>query len=122
MSLLKQRSRAITSYARGARVGSTYKNFLKEINFAEEPAKEHTSHQQLKALLYDGYRFALSHQATMEAGALQVYHSALPFTPHDTLLYDTYAFEEAQSLPRPARCPRTVVSLPRVLTRRDTAA
>ena len=60
--------------------------------------KEKASHHQLKTLLYDGYRFALSHQATIEAGALQVYHSALPFTPHNTLLYNTYALEEAKSM------------------------
>ncbi|KAJ6545263.1 WD40-repeat-containing domain protein [Mycena capillaripes] len=58
---------------------------------------QNTSHSELKTLMYDGYRFALSHQATMAAGALQVYQSALPFTPHDTLLYQTYAPEEAQS-------------------------
>jgi len=60
--------------------------------------KTKASHHQLKTLLYDGYCFALSHRATIEAGALQVYYSALPFTPHDTLLYKTYAPEEAKSM------------------------
>ncbi|KAJ6576198.1 hypothetical protein B0H10DRAFT_942661 [Mycena sp. CBHHK59/15] len=80
MSLLKQISRSITA-----------------MRDAHEWTK-HSSHAQLKTLMYDGYRFALSHQSTIEAGALQVYQSALPFTPHSTLLYKTYAFEEAQSL------------------------
>lgn len=29
---------------------------------------------------------------------MQVYHSALPFTPHGTLLYKTYAAEEIYSM------------------------
>ena len=60
--------------------------------------KQGSSHDDLKTLIYDGYRFILSHQAAIEAGALQVYYSALPFTPHNTLLYKTYAQEEEKSM------------------------
>ncbi|KAJ7200176.1 hypothetical protein GGX14DRAFT_572287 [Mycena pura] len=80
MSLLKQIPRAIAA-----------------MRDAHEWTKT-SSHTQLKILMYDGYRFALSHQATIEEGALQVYHSALPFTPRDTALFKTYALGETQSL------------------------
>ncbi|KAJ7507233.1 WD40-repeat-containing domain protein [Mycena galericulata] len=80
MSLLKQTSRAISA-----------------MRDAHEWTKN-SSHPQLRTLMYDGYRFALSHQATIAAGALQVYNSALPFTPQDTLLYKIYAHEAAQSV------------------------
>jgi WD40 repeat protein len=74
--------------------------YIAEMTLLKHPRnlKAKASHHQLRTLLSDGYRFALSHQATIEAGALQVYHSALPFTPHDTLLYKTYAAEEAKSM------------------------
>ncbi|PBK63484.1 WD40 repeat-like protein [Armillaria solidipes] len=81
MSLLKDISRAISSmrHAHGWAARANVSTHVKE-------------------LLYDGYRFVLSHQANISQGAMQVYRSALPFTPHNTLLYRTYQLEEAQSL------------------------
>jgi WD40 repeat protein len=52
-----------------------------------------SSNKHLTTLLYDGYRFILSYQVVIAEGALQVYRSALPFTPNETLLYQTYQSE-----------------------------
>ncbi|KAF9512576.1 hypothetical protein BS47DRAFT_1486132 [Hydnum rufescens UP504] len=41
-------------------------------------------------ILSDSRRFILAHGEVIRASALHVYHSALPFTPHDTVLYKTY--------------------------------
>ncbi|KAF9512026.1 hypothetical protein BS47DRAFT_1318551, partial [Hydnum rufescens UP504] len=41
-------------------------------------------------ILSDSRRFILAHGEMIRASALYVYHSALPFTPHNTVLYKTY--------------------------------
>ncbi|KAF9512012.1 hypothetical protein BS47DRAFT_1114305 [Hydnum rufescens UP504] len=41
-------------------------------------------------ILSDSRRFILAHGEVIRASALHVYHSALPFTPHDTALYKHY--------------------------------
>ncbi|PBK77602.1 WD40 repeat-like protein [Armillaria solidipes] len=81
MSLLKEISRAISS--------------MKD---AHRWAVRANVSSHVRELLYDGYRFILSHHVNIGHGAMQVYRSALPFTPHNTLLYRTYQLEEAQSL------------------------
>ncbi|KAF9503231.1 hypothetical protein BS47DRAFT_1322867 [Hydnum rufescens UP504] len=43
------------------------------------------------ALLADARRFLLIHRELIRGSALQVYHSALAFTPYDTALYKTYS-------------------------------
>ncbi|KAF9505141.1 hypothetical protein BS47DRAFT_1386036 [Hydnum rufescens UP504] len=43
------------------------------------------------ALLADARRFLLAHRELIRGSALQVYHSALAFTPYDTALYKTYS-------------------------------
>ncbi|KAF8179114.1 hypothetical protein BJ912DRAFT_644648 [Pholiota molesta] len=63
-----------------------------------EWAVRSSSNKHLTTLFYDGYRFGLSHQVIIEKGALQVYRTALPFTPHDTLLYQTYQSEIYDSM------------------------
>ncbi|KAF9503562.1 hypothetical protein BS47DRAFT_788982 [Hydnum rufescens UP504] len=45
----------------------------------------------LITILADAYRFILTHSEVIRASALQVYHSALAFTPHATVLYETYS-------------------------------
>ncbi|KAI0060080.1 WD40 repeat-like protein [Artomyces pyxidatus] len=54
--------------------------------------------QDLVTLLYDAYRFIVSHQTVINSSALHVYHTALPFTPHDTALYKTYEKETRDSV------------------------
>ncbi|KAF9505275.1 hypothetical protein BS47DRAFT_561216 [Hydnum rufescens UP504] len=45
----------------------------------------------LITMLADGRRFILAHRDLIRGSALQVYHSALAFTPYDTVLYKTYS-------------------------------
>ncbi|KAF9518437.1 hypothetical protein BS47DRAFT_299858 [Hydnum rufescens UP504] len=45
----------------------------------------------LITMLADAYRFILAHSEVIRTSALQVYHSALAFTPYDTALYKTYS-------------------------------
>ncbi|KAI0064287.1 WD40 repeat-like protein [Artomyces pyxidatus] len=49
--------------------------------------------EDIVALFHDAYRFILSHQKLIGSCAMQVYQTALPFTPHDTVLYKTYCKE-----------------------------
>ncbi|KAF9505346.1 hypothetical protein BS47DRAFT_1354017 [Hydnum rufescens UP504] len=49
-------------------------------------------------ILSDSRRFILAHEEVIRASALQVYHSALPFTPHNTVLYKTYCGDEKDSI------------------------
>jgi WD40 repeat protein len=44
-------------------------------------------------MLYDGYRFIISHQECISKGAMLVYRTALPFTPRNSLLFKTYEKE-----------------------------
>ncbi|KAI0315273.1 WD40-repeat-containing domain protein, partial [Amylostereum chailletii] len=53
---------------------------------------------ELQTLLYDCYRFLLSHHIVIADSALHVYYTALPFTPHDTTVYKTYEHETGQSV------------------------
>ncbi|KAF9512726.1 hypothetical protein BS47DRAFT_1330217 [Hydnum rufescens UP504] len=52
----------------------------------------------LVTLLADARRFILAHAEVIRASALHVYHSALPFTPHDTALYKVYCKETRHSI------------------------
>ena len=52
----------------------------------------------LATLLSDVWRFILAHGEVIRASALHVYHSALPFTPHDTALYKVYCKETSHSI------------------------
>jgi WD40 repeat protein len=45
----------------------------------------------LITMLTDGRRFILAHGELIRGSALQVYHSALAFTPYETVLYKTYS-------------------------------
>ncbi|PPR00447.1 hypothetical protein CVT24_004508 [Panaeolus cyanescens] len=54
-------------------------------------------HESTNVLLYDGYRLLLSCQFQITRGALQVYRTGLPFTPHGTMLYKTYEKETTSS-------------------------
>ncbi|KAF9518938.1 hypothetical protein BS47DRAFT_1388613 [Hydnum rufescens UP504] len=45
----------------------------------------------LITMLADGRRFILAHCELIRESALQVYHSALAFTPYETVLYKTYS-------------------------------
>ncbi|KAF9512030.1 hypothetical protein BS47DRAFT_1486515 [Hydnum rufescens UP504] len=49
-------------------------------------------------ILSDSRRFILAHGEVIRASALNVYHSALPFTPHDTVLYKIYCRDGADSV------------------------
>ncbi|KAF9517546.1 hypothetical protein BS47DRAFT_1389797 [Hydnum rufescens UP504] len=44
----------------------------------------------LVTMLSDAYRFILTHGEVIRESALHVYYSALPFTPRETVLYQTY--------------------------------
>ena len=52
----------------------------------------------LVVMLSDAYRFILAHAEQIAASALDVYYSALPFVPKDTLLYETYSREGNRSI------------------------
>ncbi|KAF9518945.1 hypothetical protein BS47DRAFT_1337839, partial [Hydnum rufescens UP504] len=45
----------------------------------------------LITMLADARRFILAHRDVIRGSALQVYHSALAFTPYETVLYKTYS-------------------------------
>ncbi|KAF9506343.1 hypothetical protein BS47DRAFT_1428372, partial [Hydnum rufescens UP504] len=45
----------------------------------------------LTTMLADAYRFILAHGEVIQESALQVYHSALAFTPCDNALYERYS-------------------------------
>ncbi|KAF9508538.1 hypothetical protein BS47DRAFT_1488334 [Hydnum rufescens UP504] len=49
-------------------------------------------------ILSDSRRFILAHGEVIRASALHVYHSALPFTPHNTALYKTYCGDGKDSV------------------------
>ena len=49
-------------------------------------------------LLNDTYRFLFSHNQAISESAMHTYHSALPFTPHNTRLYHLYEQETRDSI------------------------
>ncbi|KAF9517895.1 hypothetical protein BS47DRAFT_1325747 [Hydnum rufescens UP504] len=49
-------------------------------------------------ILSDSHRFILAHRDVIRSSALHVYHSALPFTAHDTMLYKTYTGDGKNSI------------------------
>ena len=49
-------------------------------------------------LLNDTYRFLTSHHPTISESAMHTYYSALPFTPHNTRLYQLYEQETSDSI------------------------
>src|ERR1700686_3017186 len=49
-------------------------------------------------MLSDALRFIFAHAEVIEASALHVYYSALPFVPKSTLLYKTYSHEGEHSV------------------------
>ena len=49
-------------------------------------------------LLNDAYRFLFSHHQTISESAMHTYHSALPFTPHNTRLRHLYEQETSHSI------------------------
>ncbi|KAF9505219.1 hypothetical protein BS47DRAFT_1374330 [Hydnum rufescens UP504] len=61
-------------------------------------AKVSKSKPTVIRILSDSHRFILVYAEVIRASALHVYHSALPFTPHNTLLYKTYCGEGVDSV------------------------
>lgn len=55
--------------------------------------QQFTAGDDLKTLIYDAHQFTVAFFGPISQGALQVYHSALPFTPQDTLLYKNFQGE-----------------------------
>ena len=49
-------------------------------------------------LLNDAYHFLSSYNRTISSSAMNTYYSALPFTPHDTRLYQLYEKETSHSI------------------------
>ena len=49
-------------------------------------------------LLNDAYRFLSSYNQTISSSAMHTYYSALPFTPHNTRLYQLYEQETSHSI------------------------
>ena len=49
-------------------------------------------------LLNDAYRFLYSYNETISSSAMHTYYSALPFTPHNTCLYQLYKQETSHSI------------------------
>ncbi|KAF7978013.1 hypothetical protein HWV62_1877 [Athelia sp. TMB] len=59
--------------------------------------QEFSPKSQLYRMAHDAHRFAQYFSNTIQEHPLLIYHSALPFAPHDTLIYQTYYHER---LPR----------------------
>ena len=49
-------------------------------------------------LINDAYHFLFSHHQAISEGAMHTYYSALPFTPHNTCLYNLYKQETSHSI------------------------
>ncbi|KAF9518419.1 hypothetical protein BS47DRAFT_298514 [Hydnum rufescens UP504] len=71
-------------------IGSVY-SAVTSIEAACRWARDSKCEPALITMLADAHRFILTHSEVIRASALQVYHSALAFTPYDTTLYKTYS-------------------------------
>jgi len=65
-------------------------NAVRSIEEAYRWAKSSKCESSVLRILSDSRRFIRAHGEVIRESALHVYHSALPFTPHDTLLYKAY--------------------------------
>ncbi|KAF9512010.1 hypothetical protein BS47DRAFT_1363413 [Hydnum rufescens UP504] len=70
-------------------------NLIKE---AHNWANISKSNSMVVRILSDSHRFILANGEVIRASALHVYHSALPFTPHNTALYKTYCGDGKDSV------------------------